>query len=66
MNEPSNPSDKPQPRRRPQQGQHGRHMMDEPDIGSGEKTPAEQETEEHIKSIPPLPHDTSRRGHARQ
>lgn len=30
----------------------GRHMMDEPDIGSGEKTPAERETEEHIKRVP--------------
>lgn len=29
--------------------------MDEPDIGSGEKTPGERETEEHIRQVPPLP-----------
>ena len=33
------------------------HMTDEADIGSGERTPAQRETDEHIKSIPPLPHD---------
>ncbi|WP_374583879.1 hypothetical protein [Pseudoduganella sp.] len=33
----------------------GKHLMDEPDIGSGEKTPGEQETEEQIRQIPPLP-----------
>ena len=31
----------------------GRHMMNEPDIGSGEKTPGEQETDEQIRQIPP-------------
>ncbi|MDB5915989.1 MAG: hypothetical protein JWR40_223 [Massilia sp.] len=30
-------------------------MMNEDDIGSGEKTPAQQETEEMIRQIPPLP-----------
>lgn len=30
-------------------------MMHEDDIGSGEKTPAERETEEMIRQIPPLP-----------
>lgn len=33
-----------------------RAMMDEADIGSGEKTPAQEETEEMIRQIPPLPH----------
>lgn len=32
-------------------------MMHEADIGSGEKTPGELETEEIIKSIPALPKD---------
>ncbi|MBB3118466.1 hypothetical protein [Pseudoduganella violacea] len=36
--------------------EHGRgHLMDEPDIGSGEKTPGELETEEHIRQIRPQP-----------
>lgn len=30
-------------------------MQHEADIGSGEKTPGEHETDEMIKSIPPLP-----------
>ncbi len=34
-------------------------MMDEADIGSGEKTPAQKETEEMIRQIPPLPTDKS-------
>jgi hypothetical protein len=29
--------------------------MDEADIGSGEKTPGQKETEELIRQIPPLP-----------
>lgn len=37
------------------QPEKGQHLMDEPDIGSGEKTPGEQETEELIRQIPPLP-----------
>ena len=44
----------------------GRPMMDEGDIGSGEKTPAQRETEEMIKEIPPLQpgseRDNSKRG----
>ena len=32
-------------------------MLHEADIGSGEKTPGEQETQEIIESIPPLPKD---------
>jgi hypothetical protein len=30
-------------------------ILDEADIGSGEKTPAQMETEEMIRQIPPLP-----------
>ncbi|MEV4782683.1 hypothetical protein [Burkholderia sp. LMU1-1-1.1] len=36
----------------------GGHMLDEADIGSGERTPGQRDTEEDIKSIPPLPHDS--------
>jgi hypothetical protein len=32
-----------------------RPLLDEADIGSGEKTPAQKETEEMIRQIPPLP-----------
>lgn len=32
-------------------------MLHEADIGSGEKTPGEQDTQEMIESIPPLPKD---------
>ncbi|WP_156648874.1 hypothetical protein [Massilia sp. Leaf139] len=32
----------------------GGAILHEDDIGSGEKTPAEKETEEMIKEIPPL------------
>jgi hypothetical protein len=31
------------------------HLLDEPDIGSGEKTQGERDTEEQIRRIPPLP-----------
>jgi hypothetical protein len=31
------------------------NIHDEADIGSGEKTPAEKETEDLIRQIPPLP-----------
>lgn len=42
--------------RKNQADEHGRgHLMDEPDIGSGEKTPGELETEEHIRQIAPPP-----------
>lgn len=40
--EPSDPAEK------------GGAILYEPDIGSGEKTPGELETEEMIKEIPPL------------
>ncbi|WP_426175667.1 hypothetical protein [Massilia sp. TWR1-2-2] len=30
-------------------------MLDEADIGSGEKTPGQKETEEMIRQMPPLP-----------
>lgn len=33
----------------------GRAMYDEADIGSGERSPGQQETEELIRGIPPLP-----------
>ncbi len=45
MNQPATPN---QPNTAPP-------MMNEDDIGSGEKTPAQQETEEIIRQIPPLP-----------
>jgi hypothetical protein len=32
-------------------------MHDEADIGSGENTPAQLDTEERIREIPPLPAD---------
>ena len=32
-------------------------MIDEADIGSGEKTPGQKETDEMIRQIPPLPAD---------
>ena len=33
----------------------GRPLLDEADIGSGEKSPGQAETEEMIRQIPPLP-----------
>jgi hypothetical protein len=36
-------------------GYKGRPYMEEVDIGSGEKTPAQHETDEMIRQIPPLP-----------
>ncbi len=38
---------------RPDESEKGGHMINEPDIGSGEKTPGEQETEEQIRQISP-------------
>lgn len=35
-------------------------LSDEADIGSGEKTPAQIETEKIIRDIPPLPADGNR------
>jgi hypothetical protein len=40
---------------RPNEPQSVRPLLDEADIGSGEKTPAQKETEEIIRQIPPLP-----------
>ena len=40
---------------RPNDPRTVRPLLDEADIGSGEKTPAQQETEEMIRQIPPLP-----------
>lgn len=37
----------------PDPSEKGGHMMNEPDIGSGEKTPGEKETEEQIRQISP-------------
>ena len=37
------------------QPEKGRHFIEEADIGSGEKTPGERETDEQIRQIPPLP-----------
>ena len=39
----------------PNQPSTVRPLIDEADIGSGEKTPAQKETEEMIRQIPPLP-----------
>lgn len=44
------------PTPRPNDPHAHRPMLDEADIGSGEKTPAQKETEEMIRQIPPLPH----------
>lgn len=45
---------------RPNEPKSTRAVLDEADIGSGEKTPAQKETEELIRQIPPLPaSDTS-------
>ena len=35
--------------------QNTRALSDEADIGSGEKTPGQRETEQMIRKIPPLP-----------
>jgi hypothetical protein len=37
------------------QPEKGSHFIEEADIGSGEKTPGERETDEQIRQIPPLP-----------
>jgi hypothetical protein len=39
----------------------GRPILNEADIGSGEKTPAQKETEEMIRQIPPLPPQSEQR-----
>jgi hypothetical protein len=38
-------------------GASGGPMLHEADIGSGERTPAQQETDQMIKEIPPLKSD---------
>ncbi|MES2740368.1 MAG: hypothetical protein V4754_05390 [Pseudomonadota bacterium] len=35
--------------------EQGKHLWEEADIGSGEKTPGQKETEDMIRQIPPLP-----------
>ena len=40
---------------------HSTALSDEADIGSGEKTPGQLETEQMIRDIPPLP-PTGKRG----
>jgi hypothetical protein len=45
----------PNPNQKIDPGARGRPYMEECDIGSGEKTPAQLETEEMIRQIPPLP-----------
>jgi hypothetical protein len=42
-------------RHKPDPGAKARPILEEADIGSGEKTPAQAETEELIREIPPLP-----------
>ncbi len=37
----------------PDRAEDGGHMMNEPDIGSGERTPAQKETDEQIRKIQP-------------
>ncbi|MBJ7313102.1 hypothetical protein ACFOLJ_30220 [Rugamonas sp. CCM 8940] len=51
------PNDTPASDQRPAPA--GGNFLDEPDIGSGEKTPGERDTEEHIRRIPPLPKSTA-------
>ncbi len=43
------------PLQKPDPAAKGRPILEEADIGSGEKTPAQIETEELIRQIPPLP-----------
>jgi hypothetical protein len=45
---------------RPKDPTSVRPLLDEADIGSGEKTPGQKETEECIRQIPPLPPAGSR------
>ncbi|MGB9989213.1 hypothetical protein [Pseudoduganella rhizocola] len=40
---------------KPDRATDGGHLMNEPDIGSGEKTPGEKETEELVRTIKPPP-----------
>lgn len=43
------------PLHKPDPGAKGRPILEEADIGSGEKPPSQIETEELIREIPPLP-----------
>lgn len=43
------------PQQTPDPAHQGRPYLEEADIGSGEKCPGQQETEEIIRQIPPLP-----------
>ncbi|WP_313706594.1 hypothetical protein [Massilia sp.] len=43
------------PRQSSDPAARGGAILHEDDIGSGEKTPAQKETEEMIRQIPPLP-----------
>ena len=43
------------PLQHPDPGAKGRPILEEADIGSGEKPPSQIETEEMIREIPPLP-----------
>jgi len=43
----------------------GRTMYDEADIGSGEKSPGQHETDEMIRGIPPLPPSNESAGQER-
>lgn len=38
---------------KPEQGAQGPNMQHEADVGSGERSPAQQETDQMIKEIPP-------------
>lgn len=44
----------------------GRAMYDEADIGSGEKSPGQHETDEMIRGIPPLPPSSGEAGDAQE
>jgi hypothetical protein len=44
-----------QPRKQGNDQLDARPILDEADIGSGEKTPAQHETDALIREIPPLP-----------
>lgn len=53
------------PTRKPDPAAKGPNVYYEADIGSGEKSPGELDTEEMIREIPPLPHSGSQ-GERRQ
>jgi hypothetical protein len=40
---------------KPDKAGEGGHLINEPDIGSGEKTPGEKETEEEVRKVQPRP-----------